>query len=442
MATRIQIRRGEGLPPNDLVIGELAYDTLNDKLYIGTGVTPPNHYQEIGSFDTLQEFGITATAAEINVLDESTATTNDLNQLNNYASKLVFLANINTDLVTLLGTKAPLVHAHGNITNDGTISTIATIGTGDRLIISDTGTIAQSSIAFGPGNGFLREDGTWATPSDTTTLSGLGITSTVTELNYTDGVTSNIQTQLNLKANLASPALTGTPIAPTATEITNTTQLATTQFVHTAIANVNGYTPALTEWVLVEKFVLSGGTISINNSTFTNDGYDILNYDYKFVVDLDTTIEDNSSPYIRINNISTNSYNYVYERVSLDAISNPGTGQSTSFGGHDQNLINTGLLLGSASADVGITNLHLEFTVSQSYGFFTFGNNFHSIFVEGKGSALAIDAPAGTPIIFPIMSKFAGNISQSSGLSQVDIIHDITAGSVDNSVVRVYRRPK
>jgi len=39
------------------------------------------------------------------------------------------------------------------------------------------------------------------------------------------------QTALNLKANLASPALTGIPTAPTAAQATNTTQVATTAFV-------------------------------------------------------------------------------------------------------------------------------------------------------------------------------------------------------------------
>lgn len=51
---------------------------------------------------------------------------------------------------------------------------------------------------------YLREDGTWATPPDTNTtytLSSFGVTATAAELNYTDGVTSNIQTQLNNKIN-------------------------------------------------------------------------------------------------------------------------------------------------------------------------------------------------------------------------------------------------
>ena len=58
---------------------------------------------------------------------------------------------------------------------------------------------------------------------------------TSTELGYLDGVTSAIQTQLNNKAPLASPALTGTPTAPTATAGTNTTQIATTAFVNSSV---------------------------------------------------------------------------------------------------------------------------------------------------------------------------------------------------------------
>ena len=52
----------------------------------------------------------------------------------------------------------------------------------------------------------------------------------LTRKDYVDGA-------LALKAPLASPALTGTPTAPTAAEGTNTTQLATTAFVTVAIYN-------------------------------------------------------------------------------------------------------------------------------------------------------------------------------------------------------------
>lgn len=51
---------------------------------------------------------------------------------------------------------------------------------------------------------------------------------------------TDLQSALNLKANLASPALTGTPTAPTASGGTNTTQIATTAFVKSAVDVVLG----------------------------------------------------------------------------------------------------------------------------------------------------------------------------------------------------------
>lgn len=51
------------------------------------------------------------------------------------------------------------------------------------------------------------------------------------EINHLSGVTSNLVSQLAAKAPLASPNLTGTPTAPTASAATNSTQIATTAFV-------------------------------------------------------------------------------------------------------------------------------------------------------------------------------------------------------------------
>jgi len=56
-------------------------------------------------------------------------------------------------------------------------------------------------------------------------------TTTSTEIGYVAGVTSSIQDQLDDKAPLASPALTGEPTAPTANVNQNDTQIATTAFV-------------------------------------------------------------------------------------------------------------------------------------------------------------------------------------------------------------------
>lgn len=56
-------------------------------------------------------------------------------------------------------------------------------------------------------------------------------------------ISTATQTALNGKANLASPSFTGTPLAPTASAGTNTTQLATTAFVKTAVDNVVNSAP-------------------------------------------------------------------------------------------------------------------------------------------------------------------------------------------------------
>lgn len=57
------------------------------------------------------------------------------------------------------------------------------------------------------------------------------------EIQYLDGTTANIQLQLDLKAPLASPALTGTPTAPTPASSDSSTKIATTAFVQNVAMN-------------------------------------------------------------------------------------------------------------------------------------------------------------------------------------------------------------
>lgn len=62
-----------------------------------------------------------------------------------------------------------------------------------------------------------------------------------------------IDTLINGRAALASPTFTGTPIAPTASPGTNTTQLATTAFVAAALSGITGIAK-------VNEFVGAGAT--------------------------------------------------------------------------------------------------------------------------------------------------------------------------------------
>jgi hypothetical protein len=75
-----------------------------------------------------------------------------------------------------------------------------------------------------------------------------------------------IATAVNSKSNVASPTLTGTPLAPTAVAGTNTTQIATTAFVSTAVTNERTATATLTNKTLTSPTIntptISGGSVS------------------------------------------------------------------------------------------------------------------------------------------------------------------------------------
>lgn len=64
-------------------------------------------------------------------------------------------------------------------------------------------------------------------------------------INNDPNFSTTINNALALKAPLSSPALTGTPTAPTAAQSVNNTQIATTAFVKSAIAGVVGSAPAV-----------------------------------------------------------------------------------------------------------------------------------------------------------------------------------------------------
>ena len=92
------------------------------------------------------------------------------------------------NLQDALDGKAPLAHAHGNITNAGAIGTAS----GLAVLTTTSGVLTTGVIPITSG-------GTGATDI-TGILTNLGVTATIDELNYVDGVTSNIQMQLNNKA--------------------------------------------------------------------------------------------------------------------------------------------------------------------------------------------------------------------------------------------------
>ena len=183
--------------------------TLNGSDGSETSVTDSNTTYSLSSF------GVTATATELNYMDG--VTSNVQTQLNGKAASS---HSHNTASTSAAGFLRQLNGSTSNyLRGDGTWATPPNT-TYSNMSGASTSAAGKAGLvpapAAGAANRYLRSDGTWAVPPDTNTTYTLGsfgitataaelnkldgVTATATEINYLDGVTSNIQTQLNGKA--------------------------------------------------------------------------------------------------------------------------------------------------------------------------------------------------------------------------------------------------
>jgi len=118
--------------------------------------------------------------------------------------------------------------------------------TGD---VSFNSSLKVGQAIYEGGVSLISKYATLASPTFTGDVSG--ITKAMVGLSNVDNtsdankpISSATQTALDLKANLVSPTFTGVPSAPTAVLGTNTTQVATTEYVQSEIGNVIGSVPS------------------------------------------------------------------------------------------------------------------------------------------------------------------------------------------------------
>lgn len=149
------------------------------------------------------------------------------------------------------------------LTNLGLTATAAQV----NVLATNTATGAQLSVMAT----------NTATGAELSKLAGTPAGLTSTELGYVDGVTSSLQPQLDAKAPLASPALTGVPTAPTAAPGTDTTQVASTAYVKAeipSVLNASGSAPmfACRAWVNFDGTGVVAIRASGNVSSITDNG--------------------------------------------------------------------------------------------------------------------------------------------------------------------------
>lgn len=220
MASVIKIKRraagGSAGAPSSLASGEMAFNEEDDKLYYGKGdsggtetsiiaIAGPGTFADLSSAQTI---GGKKTFSTVPASSQDASAGSDLVR--------------KSQMDTALAAKAPLASP----TFTGTpVAPTATAGTNTTQVATTAfvTTAVSNLVASAPG-----------------------ALDTLDELAAALGDDANFATTMTnalaAKAPLASPALTGTPTAPTAAGGTNTTQVATTAFVATAVSVIDGGT--------------------------------------------------------------------------------------------------------------------------------------------------------------------------------------------------------
>lgn len=242
MATRMQQRRS---PSNEwtsinpiLAAGEIGFETDTNKFKFGDGV---NHWADLVYFSSSDEL--------LNIIDGAPDLLNTLNELAAaIGDDADFFGTVNGNISSAVADhNTDTTNVHG-IADTAALATKVYADAAADAAVAATQAYADSLAAnyevAGAAATAKAEAITAAEGYTDTVLAGLvdsapATLNTLNELAAALGNDANyaatLTSALGDKAPLESPALTGTPTAPTALAGTDTTQVSTTAFVKTAI---------------------------------------------------------------------------------------------------------------------------------------------------------------------------------------------------------------
>ena len=268
---------------------------------------------------------------------------------------------------------------------------------------------------------FLRGDGAWGTPSGTGAHSHGNIGSGG---HITASATIASGDHFVIADNSSSNALTTSSI---------TFGTSTSTFLRNdgTWASAGGGGTEY-EWEYVAR--VTGST------TLTYSSMSTATYEYKFVVEVQTTGEDTSNPYIRINNESNNEYSYQYQSVTQTAET---TETVLNAGDALTSLIYTGADLSSYSngGTSGSTVHRAEFIYSVSP--YSTSPGAYTATIRGWAHTHWV-SQSGTSYDGMVQSTFIGTRDNLffSEFERLDYTHAINNGSTDYHEMRVYRRER
>ena len=237
-------------PASGAEVGKVYYNTTSNEIRVYNGTL----WEAVGLN------GVTADAAEVNILDGATLTTVELN----------YVDGVTSAIQTQLDAKAPLASPTFTGTVAGITSTMVGLGNVDNTSNATeraaTATLTNKTLTspvINTPTGIVKGD--------------VGLGNVDNTADTAKPVSTAQQTALDLKSNLDSPTFTGTPTLPTGTIATtqtagnNTTAVATTAFVSTAVANLVDVAPEALN-TLNELAAALGDDANFATTTATNLG--------------------------------------------------------------------------------------------------------------------------------------------------------------------------
>jgi hypothetical protein len=263
MATRMQQRRGtasQWTSANPVLnAGEMGWESDTNKFKIGDGT---NHWADLDYFSDINStvnpaFGssITFEGATANDFETTLAITDPTADRTITFPDATGTVALTSDITVTA--ESTTTFTNKTLTSPKINEDVAVSATATELNVLDgiTSTTAELNIL----------DGVTSTAAELNILDGA--TLSTTELNYVDGVTSAIQTQLDAKAPLAGPALTGDATAVNLTISGNLTVNGTTTNINSTNLVVEDKNIVLGDVETPTDTTADGGGITLKGAT-------------------------------------------------------------------------------------------------------------------------------------------------------------------------------
>lgn len=296
-----------------------------------------------------------------------------------------------------------------------------TSGTPDTL---SRDTVLESSnsdnlVNFGVGQKIVictqpAEKAVYLDASDQLVINGTSVTATAAELNYVDGVTSNVQTQLDAKVAKSGDTMTG--FLTLHADPTSAFHAATKEYVDTiASASLHYHDPVRVESPVNLTATYNNGTSGVG-ATLTNAGTQAalvidgvtLSLNDRVLIYQQTDATQNGVYYV--SDVGSASTNWVLTRTT----------DTDSYGASDPNALGTGDAFFVTEGNTGAGELY----VMNTEGAITFGTT--NIMFSQISSAQIYSAGAGLDLTGTVFSHTDTSSQASVNNSNGTVIQDIT----------------